>query len=188
MTPSCFEDKEASLSNYLKPGHRSLTVATWLLTSLLDAPPNVGRNVVVASKSGQLKPDQPNRWLWLCPSLFVNILQIHFIHCEVVCSDWAQNQNSNTNLHIVAVKKSWLVCKAKLYRGKFLAGKISPGLYWGKISPHQSISYMHYSWTLGEVKYPKKNCFRDNLSLNSSLGALLHHRTNFPVESMTMPP
>ena len=67
---------------------------------LLDVPLNVGRNVVVASKSGRLKPDQPDQWLRPRLSLFVIILQIHFnfIHCEVVCYNWAQNQNSNTKI------------------------------------------------------------------------------------------
>jgi len=56
----CFEDYEASLSNYLQPSISTLsTVTTWPYTGLPGMPPvefvnYIGRNVVVALKVVQL--------------------------------------------------------------------------------------------------------------------------------------
>ena len=65
VTPSCFEDQEESLSNYLKPstsssvncGHMAANRSAGHTAEFM----NIGRNVVVASKSGRVetRPTRP---------------------------------------------------------------------------------------------------------------------------------
>jgi len=65
VTPMCFEDKEASLSNYFKTSISSSVncgpVAANRSAGHAAEFVNIGRNVVVASKSGRVetRPTQP---------------------------------------------------------------------------------------------------------------------------------
>jgi len=90
MAPSCFEDLEASLSNYLQPLTSTLsTVARWLLIGLPGVSPNsriLAEMWLLPQKVVRLKADQLYWWLRPCqgtggsgrPVCFVEYLGVCF--------------------------------------------------------------------------------------------------------------
>ena len=76
--PSCFEDLEVLLSNYLQPLISTLsTVPTWPYTGLPGAPPNY---VVVASKSGPVET-VPTVMVATALNMFVHLGNMILIGC-----------------------------------------------------------------------------------------------------------